>query len=52
MTRRRCTPPHVSRQLGAALVKAEERLAGEKGRGGKARVEEEARLHEGKGMGA
>ena len=37
--------PQVSRLLGAAVVKAEGRLPGEKGRGGKARAEEEARLH-------
>ena len=45
MTRHRRTPSQKSRLLGAALMKAEARLAGEKGRGGEARVEEEARLH-------
>ena len=51
MTRRSRTPPQVSRLLVAPLVKAEARPSNEKGMGGKARVEEKARLHEGKGMG-
>ena len=48
---RRSLAPQVSRLLGAALFKVKAWLPGKTGRGGGARIEVEARLHEGKGRG-